>query len=102
MEPIGGIASLVVVIVQLVACVGLIVVPIAGIALLVFFVARRKPKAAPEAEPRWETAVAAPPPAPPEPEPSAPVEAALRKCPSCAAENPPDNAFCEYCGEKLQ
>jgi len=101
-----GVAELMVIL--CVCCVPIIVVVGAVIGVLVFM-GRRKPKPAPQRV-APQQAVPAPKAKPPvDLETKAPAGAkavtvsdvATRSCPSCGADNPVDNAFCEYCGASL-
>jgi hypothetical protein len=101
-------------VVALIVCVGPILLLVVGIVIAAVFLRRRKPKEVPQAEPSpapvttppaeptWEPAPSTPPEPQPAAGPSLPVEPAVRNCSSCGAENPVDNTFCEYCGERLE
>jgi hypothetical protein len=88
---------------MIISCVCLVPIALAVgvvVALLVV-VGRRKPKAEPKrASPPKAAAVVAPKPAA-EAKPKAVAEPDLTSCVSCGADNPADNAFCEYCGASL-
>ena len=109
MEPLG--MSLGVTEMAVLACGCLIpIVIVVGVAVVLLVVLRRgKPKAAPEktaarkpapvrkAEPTAATSTE------PAPQPKAVTveEIATKSCASCGADNPADNAFCEYCGAPM-
>lgn len=94
----------------IISCVCLVpIILVVGVVALVMVVGRRKPKAAPR-----KAAVRKPAPAPKAkpaatpkakkatpPKPVKLADVATKSCPSCGADNPADNAFCEYCGESL-
>jgi hypothetical protein len=91
-------------IVSLVVCCGPIVLAVGAIIVLLVIFGRRKPKA--EAEPKRpsppkKAAPAAEPKSAAEAKPKAVAEPDLTACGSCGADNPADNAFCEYCGASL-
>ena len=90
-------------------CLVPIVLAVVVVIALLLFAGRRKPKTPPQkpaagfpaAGPKVEPA--ATPKAEPAPR-SKPVtvsDLATRSCSSCGADNPVDNAFCEYCGASL-
>lgn len=89
-------------IVPLAVCCVPIVLAVAVAIVLLVVVGRRKPKAEPKkASPPRAAAVVEPKPAAAEPKPTPVAEPAMKSCPSCGADNPVDNAFCEYCGASL-
>ena len=106
--------SLIQIVFALIVCVGPILLLVVGIVIAAVFLRRRRPKEVPHAQPRpepappvaaepsWEPAPSTPAEPQPAPGPSLPVEPAVRNCSSCGAENPVDNTFCEYCGERLE
>jgi hypothetical protein len=92
------------------ACLVPVIIVVGVVVGLLVVVGRRKPKAEPKAPaPRRAAAVATKPVAEEKPaakptveEKPAPVaEPAMKSCTSCGADNPVDNAFCEYCGASL-
>jgi hypothetical protein len=94
-------------------CLVPIVIVVGVVVALLVVVGRRRPKAESRAQIPHAPAPAAPrePAARPEPslasEPAAKTRATavsepvVKSCPSCGADNPVDNAFCEYCGATL-
>jgi hypothetical protein len=94
-------------------CLVPIVIAVGAVAALLVVVGRRKPKAERGAQVPQAPAPAAPrelaarPETSPEPEPAektratAVSEPVVKSCTSCGADNPVDNAFCEYCGASL-
>jgi hypothetical protein len=89
------------------ACLLPLVVVVGVVGALLVVVRRRQPQAEPKvARPRQAAAVvAARPVAEAKPtagaKPTPAAEPAVKSCPSCGADNPVDNAFCEYCGASL-
>ena len=90
-------------------CLVPLILVVGVVVVLLVVVGRRKPKAAPQ-----KAAARKPAPAPkvepaaaPEVEPTPGTKAvtveeiATKSCPSCGADNPAGNAFCEYCGASL-
>ena len=109
MEPLGislGVSEMAIV---ACGCLVPIVIVIGVVIVLLVVLRRRKPEAAPQ-----KTAARKPAPAPkaeptaatsaePAPQPKAVTveEIATKSCASCGADNPPGNAFCEYCGASM-
>jgi hypothetical protein len=100
-----GISEMVVI-----SCVCLVpIILVVGVVALLVVVGRRKPKAAPQKAvarkpapaPKAEPAASPKAASAPEPKPVKLADVATKSCPSCGADNPADNAFCEYCGESL-
>ena len=90
-------------IVPLVVCCLPIVLAVGAILVVLVLFGRSKPKAKAEpkkASPPKAAAVVEPKPAIEE-KPKAAAVPGLTSCGSCGAENPADNAFCEYCGASL-
>ena len=88
---------------MIISCVCLvpIVLAVGVVVMLLVVVGRRKPKAKPKkASPPKAAAVVEPRP-PAEAKPKAVAVPDLTSCGSCGADNPADNAFCEYCGASL-
>ena len=104
-----GIGSLGIPELMILSCVCLLpIIVVVGVVVgLLVVLGRRKPKAEPRAaKPRRAAAVVEPKPAAAakpamEAKPTAAAEPAMKSCPSCGADNPVDNAFCEYCGASL-
>jgi len=93
--------GLVQIIVPLAVCCVPIVLAVGAVIVLLVVFGRRKPKAEPkQASPPKAAAVVEPKPAA-EPKPKAVAVPDLTSCGSCGADNPADNAFCEYCGASL-
>jgi hypothetical protein len=106
MEGIGSFGIPELMILSCVCLVPIIVVVGVVVGLLVVL-GRRKPKAEPKsAEPRRAAVVVEPKPAAAATpsvgaKPTPATEPAMKSCASCGADNPLDNAFCEYCGASL-
>jgi hypothetical protein len=91
------------------ACLIPIVLAAAVVIVLLVFVRRGKPETAPQKAPTRKPAPssASEPAAAPKEDPiprSEPVtmsDLTTKSCSSCGADNPEDNAFCEYCGASL-
>ena len=83
------------------ACFVPIVLAVVAVIALLVFAGRRKPKTGPQqATPsRAATPVETEPVAEAKPAPA--PEPAKKSCASCGADNPVDNAFCEYCGASM-
>jgi hypothetical protein len=90
-------------------CLVPLVLAVGVVVVLLLVVGRRKPQAAPK-----KATARKPAPAPKveptmaskaEPTPAAKAvtveEIATKSCASCGADNPADNAFCEYCGASM-
>ena len=93
--------DLVQMIVPLAVCCVPIVLAVAVVIVLLVVVGRRKPKAEPKkASPPRAAAVVETKPAT-EAKAKAVEAPDLTSCGSCGADNPADNAFCEYCGASL-
>jgi predicted lipid-binding transport protein (Tim44 family) len=109
MEPVDALLPLVQLLMSIAICVVPIVLVVGVIVVLVVVLARRKPQAAsqtkPAAKPKPTPRAEAAPQPKAEPAPAAKAvmveEIATKSCPSCGADNPADNAFCEYCGASL-
>ena len=113
MEGVGSLGIQEMVILSCVCLVPIAIVVGVVVALLVV-VGRRKPKAKSREEAPQTPAPIAPrePVARPEPSPAskpaattratAVSEPVVKSCSSCGADNPVDNAFCEYCGASLK
>ena len=95
--------------IPLAVCVGPVVLAVAAVAVLVVIFGRKKPKAAPKkaaarkaaAAPKATRVATRKAKKAPQPKPVKLEDLATKSCPSCGADNPSDNAFCEYCGESL-
>jgi len=100
MSEVGSLGITEVVIISCGCLVPIVLAAVAVIALLVF-AGRRKPKAG--REPAKPARAAAPVETEPvaEAKPAPAPEPAKKSCASCGADNPEDNAFCEYCGASL-
>jgi hypothetical protein len=106
MEPV---LSLVSPLVSIAICLLPIIVGLVALVVLVVILSRRKPKAAsekaparqPASAPKAKPAASPKAEAAPQPKPVKLADVATKSCPSCGADNPADNAFCEYCGESL-
>jgi len=82
-------------------CLVPIVLAVGAVIVLLVVFGRRKPKAEPKrSSPPKAAAVVEPKPAA-EAKPKAVAVPDLTSCGSCGADNPADNAFCEYCGASL-
>ena len=101
MDMIDGLGQM---ILSLVFCCVPIVLAVGAIVVLLVIFGRRKPDAKPKAErpspPKKAAPVAEPKPAA-KAKPKAVEVPDLAACGSCGADNPADNAFCEYCGASL-
>jgi hypothetical protein len=108
MSAVGSIGVAELIVILCACCVPIIVAAGVVIGLLVF-IARRRPEPALQ-----QTPPRAPVPFPEvkpvddrdaDPSPRAKAvtvsDLALKSCPSCGADNPADNSFCEYCGASL-
>jgi hypothetical protein len=108
MSAVGSIGVAELMVILCACCVPVIVVAGVVIGLLVF-IARRRPE--PALEPAPPQASVPTPRVDPlddrdaDPSPRAKAvtvsDLALKSCPSCGADNPADNSFCEYCGASL-
>ena len=85
----------------LLLCVGPILLTVGAIIVLVVILARRKPKTAAKVAPSGAPTPSVATESALESTPAVSAEPATKACPSCGAENPADNAFCEYCGASL-
>lgn len=87
----------------IISCVCLVPVAIAvGVVIALLVVrGRRKPKAESREEAPQAPAPAAPREPAARPGPSLASKPVVKSCSSCGADNPADNAFCEYCGASL-
>jgi len=95
MSEIGSLGVTEVVIISC-GCLVPIVLAVVVVIALLLFAGRRKPKTPPQkpaATPKAEPA--------PRSKPVTVSDLATRSCSSCGADNPVDNAFCEYCGASL-
>jgi hypothetical protein len=90
-------------------CLVALILVVAVVIVLLVVVGRRKPKTVPQKAAARKPAPArkAEPTVAPKAEPTPGTKAvtaeeiATKSCPSCGADNPADNAFCEYCGAPL-
>jgi hypothetical protein len=113
MEPVDALMALVQFLVSIAICVLPIVLVLGAIVVLVVVLARRKPQEAPRTKATAKPKPTAEPKPTAKPKPAAEVEAAsstkavtveeiaMKSCSSCGADNPADNAFCEYCGASM-
>jgi uncharacterized membrane protein len=87
--------------VSIAICAVPVILVLGVVIFLVVTLARRKPKATSQRKPAAKPKAAAGVEAAPQPKAVAVEEIATKSCSSCGADNPADNAFCEYCGASM-